>query len=94
MTRLTRKKVHFQWLKECEIRILKLNGLVTLALFLTLPIKGKGFTIYYDVLCVSLGSGMQHGSVIAYASRQRMVHEHNNPAHDLELEVVVFALKI
>ncbi|WMV50009.1 hypothetical protein MTR67_043394 [Solanum verrucosum] len=37
---------------------------------------------------------MQHGKVIAYASRQLKVHEKNYPTHDLELGVVVFALKI
>ncbi|WMV19420.1 hypothetical protein MTR67_012805, partial [Solanum verrucosum] len=37
---------------------------------------------------------MQNGKVIAYASRQLKVHENNYPTHDLELAVVVFALKI
>ena len=37
---------------------------------------------------------MQGGKVIAYASRKLKVHEKNYPIHDLELVVVVFALKI
>ncbi|WMV57873.1 hypothetical protein MTR67_051258 [Solanum verrucosum] len=37
---------------------------------------------------------MQNGKVIAYASRQLKIHEKNYPIHDLELVVVVFALKI
>ena len=37
---------------------------------------------------------MQRDKVIAYASRQLKVHEKNYPTHDLELEVVVFSLKI
>ena len=37
---------------------------------------------------------MQHGKVIAYASRQLKVHEKNYPTDDLELVDVVFALKI
>ena len=37
---------------------------------------------------------MQHGKVIAYASRQLRKHEKNYPTHDLELAVVVHALKI
>ena len=37
---------------------------------------------------------MQHGKVIAYASRQLKTHEKNYPTHDLELAAVVFALKI
>ncbi|GJW51090.1 retrotransposon protein, putative, ty3-gypsy subclass [Tanacetum coccineum] len=37
---------------------------------------------------------MQHGKVIAYASRQLKPYEVNCPNHDLELASVVFALKI
>ncbi|KAA3469315.1 Retrovirus-related Pol polyprotein from transposon 17.6 [Gossypium australe] len=37
---------------------------------------------------------MQEGRVMAYASRQLKPHERNYPIHDLELVVVVFALKI
>ena len=36
---------------------------------------------------------IQHGKVIAYASRQLRPHESNYPTHDLELAAVVFALK-
>jgi hypothetical protein len=37
---------------------------------------------------------MQEGHAIAYASRQLRKHELNYPTHDLELAVVVHALKI
>nr|GFA41336.1 retrotransposon protein, putative, Ty3-gypsy subclass [Tanacetum cinerariifolium] len=37
---------------------------------------------------------MQHGKVIAYASRQLKPYEVNYPAYDLELPAIVFALKI
>nr|GFC84344.1 CCHC-type integrase [Tanacetum cinerariifolium] len=37
---------------------------------------------------------MQHGKVIAYASRQLKPYEVNYPTHDLKLAAVVFALKI
>ena len=37
---------------------------------------------------------MQHENVIAYASRQLKKHEQNYLTHDLELAVVVFALRI
>ncbi|KAI3745760.1 hypothetical protein L6452_08167 [Arctium lappa] len=37
---------------------------------------------------------MQRGKVIAYASRQLKEHKKNYPTHDLELAVVVFALKL
>ena len=37
---------------------------------------------------------MKNGKVTACASRQLKIHERNYPTHDLELVVVVFALKI
>ena len=37
---------------------------------------------------------MQHGKVVAYASRQLKPRELNYPTHDLELTTVIFALKI
>jgi hypothetical protein len=37
---------------------------------------------------------MQEGRVVTYASRQLKTHEQNYPIHDLELVVVVHALKI
>ena len=37
---------------------------------------------------------MQHGKVVAYASRQLKDYETRYPTHDLELAAVVFALKI
>jgi len=37
---------------------------------------------------------MQNGHVVAYASRQLKTHERNYPTHDLELAIVVFALKM
>jgi hypothetical protein len=50
--------------------------------------------IYSDASGSGLGCVlMQHGHVIAYASRQLKTHERNYPTHDLELAVVIFALK-
>ena len=51
--------------------------------------------VYCDASGVVLGCDvMQHGEVIAYASRQLKIHEKNYPTHDLELAAVVFACKI
>ena len=62
---------------------------------LTLPVEGEGFVVYCDASQVGLGCVlMQKGRVIAYASTQLKVHEKNYPIHDLQLAVVVFALKI
>nr|GFC56125.1 reverse transcriptase [Tanacetum cinerariifolium] len=62
---------------------------------LTLPSGSGGFQIYSDASKKGLGCVlMQHGKVIAYASRQLNSYEVNYPTHDLELAAVVFALKI
>ena len=37
---------------------------------------------------------MQNGKVVAYASRQLKKHEQNYLVHDLEMAIIVFALKI
>ena len=51
--------------------------------------------VYYDACRVGLGCVlMQYGKFITYASRQLKVHEKNYLEHDLEIAVVVFALKI
>jgi hypothetical protein len=60
-----------------------------------MPDMEKPFSIY----CVASDQGlgcvlMQDGHVVAYASRQLRKHEEKYPTHDLELAVVVHALKI
>ena len=94
MTRLTRKGVKFDWNEECENAFQELKRKLTTAPVLTAPISGELFTIYCDTSIVGLGCVlMQQGKVVVYASRQLKQHERNYPAHDLELIVVVFALK-
>ena len=68
---------------------------MTTAPILTLPEGTQGFVVYCDASIVCLGCILiQNGKVIAYASKQLKVNEKNYPTHDLELEAVVFALKI
>ena len=51
--------------------------------------------MYSDASKIGLGCVlMQDGKVVAYASRQLKPHEQNYLTHDLELAVLVFALKI
>ena len=51
--------------------------------------------VYSDASHQGLGCVlMQHGKVIAYASRQLKPYERSYPTHDLELVAVVFTLKI
>jgi hypothetical protein len=60
-----------------------------------MPDMEKPFSIYYDALGESLGCVLiQDGHMIAYASRQLRTHEEHYPTLDLELAIVVHALKI
>ena len=62
---------------------------------LTIPDGSGGLIIYSDASKKGLGCVlMQHGRVVAYASRQLKPYEQNYPTHDMELAAVVFALKI
>jgi hypothetical protein len=93
LTKLTRKEVKFIWSKEYEEGFQKLKERLTSALVLAIPLGIEGFMIYSDASKKGLGCVlMQHGKVIAYASRQLKPHEVNYLVHDLELAVVVFAL--
>nr|GEY01741.1 Gag-Pol polyprotein [Tanacetum cinerariifolium] len=54
----------------------------------------EDFVVYCDASNQGLGCVlMQRGKVITYASRQLKIYEKNYTTHDLELGVVVFALK-
>jgi hypothetical protein len=60
-----------------------------------MPDLQKSFDIYCDASRHGLGCvPMQEEHVIAYASRKLRKHELNYPTHDLELAVVIHALKI
>nr|GFA88131.1 putative reverse transcriptase domain, ribonuclease H-like domain, aspartic peptidase domain protein [Tanacetum cinerariifolium] len=73
----------FLGLKLCKAPILALS-------------KGNDdFVVYCDASIQGLGDVlMEREKVIVYASRQLKTHEENYTTHDLELEAVVFALKI
>ena len=69
--------------------------MLTLAHVLAQPDIEKPFDVFYDASGTGLGCVLvQESWVIAYASRQLRKHEVNYPTHDLELAVVVHALKI
>ncbi|XP_070025917.1 uncharacterized protein [Nicotiana sylvestris] len=84
-----------EWTEACEQSFQELKKRLTMAPVLTLPDGTEGYVVYCDASRIGLGCVlMQHGKVIAYASRQLRKHEQNYPSHDLELAAVVFALKI
>ena len=62
---------------------------------LALDTSGGDYVVYCDTSRVGLGCVLrQQIRVITYASRQLKKHEQNYPTHDLDMTVVIFALKI
>ena len=72
----------------------ELKKRLTTAPVLVLLDLNKSFLIYCDASRQGLGCVLMQGRVVAYASRQLRKHELNYLTHDLELAVVVHALKI
>ncbi|KAH0642123.1 hypothetical protein KY290_035222 [Solanum tuberosum] len=71
LTTLTQKKAKFVWSKACDKSFQELKDRLTSALVLTLPEGTNSFVVYCDAFRVGLGCVlMQHGNVIAYASKQ------------------------
>ena len=94
LTSLTQKGVKFEWSDGCERSFQELKNRLVTAPILTIPSSSGGFMVYSDVSRQGLGCVlMKHGKIVAYASRQLKSDEQNYPTHDLELVVVVFALK-
>jgi hypothetical protein len=95
MTELLEKDKKFEWMAACETSFQELKKRLTTAPILVMPDMENSFSIY----CDASGQGpgcvlMQDSHVVAYASRQLRKHEVHYPTHDLELAVVVHALKI
>lgn len=95
LTKLTRKNVSYEWSTECEESFCELKRRLTIAPNLTLTTDNKAFIIYNDASKMGYRYVlMQDGKVVAYASRQLKPSEVNYLKHDLELDAIVFALKI
>ena len=95
LTKILRKHVEYKWTEACQSSFEELKAKFTTAPVLVSPSGTGGFVVYSDASYQGLGCVlMQHGRVIAYASRQLRPYEISYPTHDLELAAVVFALKI
>ena len=95
MTRLTRKEVRFEWSDLCEKAFQTLKMRLTSSPILIVPEMGQRYIVFCDASKDGLGCVlMQSGRVVAYGSRQLKNYEQNYPTHDMDLVVVVFALKI
>jgi hypothetical protein len=95
ITSLLKNDTKFNWSSRCNEAFEQLKVLLTTAPVLAQPNIEKPFDVYCDASGSGLGCVlMQEGRVIAYGSRQLRQHEEHYPTHDLELAVVVHALKI
>ncbi|GJS13311.1 reverse transcriptase domain-containing protein [Tanacetum coccineum] len=95
ITKLTQKGVKFDWGDKQEVAFQLIKQKLCSAPILALPEGSEDFVVYCDASIQGLGAVlMQREKVIAYASRQLKIHEKNYTTYDLELGVVVFALKI
>jgi hypothetical protein len=95
MTELLKKGAKFEWGQKCEDAFDTLRQHLTTTPVLAQHNNNKPFDVYCDASSSRLGCVlMQDNRVIAYASRGLRPHEQNYPTHDLELAVVVHALKM
>ncbi|GKD80899.1 putative reverse transcriptase domain-containing protein, partial [Tanacetum coccineum] len=92
MTKLTQKKVAFEWGDKQEAAFQTFKTKLCSAPILALSQGAENFIVYYDAS--HKGSGavlMQNEKVIAYAPRQLKIHEKNYTTHDLELGAVLLS---
>nr|GEU41751.1 putative reverse transcriptase domain-containing protein [Tanacetum cinerariifolium] len=95
LTKLTQKHKKYIWKEDQESAFQLLKQKLCEAPILALPEGNDDFVVYCDASLKGLGAVLiQKEKVIAYASRQLKPNEENYTTHDLELGVVVFALKI
>nr|GFC74399.1 putative reverse transcriptase domain-containing protein [Tanacetum cinerariifolium] len=90
MTKLTQKKVKFEWGDKQEEAFQVIKQKFCSALILALPKGSEDFVVYCDASIKGLGAVlMQRERGISYGSRQLKIHEKNYTTHDLELGAVV-----
>ena len=95
ITSLQKKGKKFDWNRKCEERFKKLKTLLTSAPILRIADLNKEFVVCTDAYNDGLGGVLtQEGHVIAYESRKLKIHEKNYETYDLELAVVMHALKM
>nr|GEV22962.1 reverse transcriptase domain-containing protein [Tanacetum cinerariifolium] len=95
LTKLVQKNKKFDWEEEYEEAFQLLKQKICNAPILALPEGSNDFVVYCDALHKGLGVVlMQREKVISYPSKQLKIYKKNYTTHDLELGVVVFALKI
>jgi hypothetical protein len=91
---LLKKGNKYVWRKDCDEAFQTFKKLLTTSPVLVQPVIAKPFDVYCDASGTRLGCVlMQEGRVISYSSPQLRHHEEHYPTHDIELVVVVMALR-
>jgi hypothetical protein len=94
ITELLKKGNKYVWSDACDETFRVLKKLLTTSPVLTQHDSTKSFDVYCDTSGTGLGGVvMQEGRVISYSSWQLRRHEEHYPTHDLELAIVVMALR-
>jgi hypothetical protein len=94
MATLLANNVEFKWTQKCQEAFEALKVKLTTMPILVLLDVHIPFSMYCDSPYTGLGCVlMQEIKFVAYSSRQLKTHEKNYPMHDVELVVVVHALK-
>nr|GFA53224.1 putative reverse transcriptase domain-containing protein [Tanacetum cinerariifolium] len=89
MTKLTQKKIKFEWGDKQEAAFQLLKQKLCSVPILALPEGSEDFIVYCDASNKGLGAVlMKKEKVISYTSRQLKIHEKNYTTHDLELGAV------
>ena len=95
ITSLQKKGRKFDWNQKCKESFKKLKTLLTSAPILRIVDQNKEFVVCNDACNDGLGGVLnQERHVIAYESRKLQIHEKNYATYDLELAVVIHALKM
>jgi hypothetical protein len=95
ITTLQHKGVKYEWKEECNSAFIELKRLLTSVPILRVPDMEKDFMVCMNASKEGLEAVlMQDGGVIAYVSIKLKKHEELYATHDLELAVVMLALKL
>ncbi|GKF61345.1 putative reverse transcriptase domain-containing protein, partial [Tanacetum coccineum] len=87
MTKLTQKKVAFEWGDKQEVAFQTLKNKLCNTPILAPPQGAENFIVYCDASHKGLDAVlMQNKKVIACASRKLKIHEKNYTTNDLELD--------
>jgi hypothetical protein len=95
ITSLQKKGTKFNWSHKCQDSFNKLKELLTTTPILKVAYPDKHFIVCVDASKKGLGGILsQEGHIICYESQKLKEHEQKYITHDLELAIVIHALKM